>query len=121
MNHWIIAPVILPALLAPLIAFVMRHDIVLARAASSVGTLALLAISVGLTIMAERAREIGARFSVDSRPARGTTVRIEVADGSNPSESDQSDVVDRHEDALGGEGADAHDRSVDVDGGGAVG
>ena len=52
MNHWIIAPVILPALLAPLIAFVMRHDIVLARAASSVGTLALLAISVGLTIMA---------------------------------------------------------------------
>ena len=52
MNHWIIAPVILPALLAPLIAFVMRHDIVLARAASSVGTLVLLAISVGLTIMA---------------------------------------------------------------------
>lgn len=52
MNHWIIAPVILPALLAPLIAFVMRHDIVLARAASSVGTVALAVIAVGLTLVA---------------------------------------------------------------------
>ena len=52
MNHWIIAPVILPALLAPLIAFVMRHDIVLARAASAVGTVALAAIAVVLTVMA---------------------------------------------------------------------
>jgi multicomponent K+:H+ antiporter subunit D len=52
MNHWIIAPVILPALLAPLIAFVMRHDIVVARAASSAGTIALLAIAVGLTVLA---------------------------------------------------------------------
>ena len=38
MNHWIIAPVILPALLAPLIGFVMRHDIMLARVASIAGT-----------------------------------------------------------------------------------
>ncbi|MGC9420189.1 MAG: monovalent cation/H+ antiporter subunit D [Rhodovulum sp.] len=52
MMHWIIAPVVLPALLAPLIAFVMRHDIVLARAASFAGTLALVAISVGLTVLA---------------------------------------------------------------------
>mgnify|MGYP000669297197 CR=1 FL=1 len=52
MNHWIIAPVILPALLAPLIAFVMRHDIVLARAASTVGTVALAIIAVGLTVLA---------------------------------------------------------------------
>ena len=49
MNHWIIAPVVLPALLAPVIAYVMRHDIVLARyAASAAGTVALAAISVGL-------------------------------------------------------------------------
>ncbi|RBI73075.1 monovalent cation/H+ antiporter subunit D [Roseovarius sp. TE539] len=48
MSHWIIAPVILPALLAPIIAFVMRHDITLARAASLAGTIALAAISIGL-------------------------------------------------------------------------
>jgi multicomponent K+:H+ antiporter subunit D len=50
--HWIILPVVLPAVLAPLIGFVMRHDIVLARTASMVGTVALLAIAIGLTIMA---------------------------------------------------------------------
>ncbi|WP_370283197.1 monovalent cation/H+ antiporter subunit D [Pseudooceanicola sp.] len=52
MNHWIIAPVILPAMLAPLIGFVMRHDISLARAASVTGTIFLAAISVGLLILA---------------------------------------------------------------------
>ncbi|WP_101068668.1 monovalent cation/H+ antiporter subunit D [Roseovarius salinarum] len=52
MSHWIIAPVVLPALLAPIIAFVMRHDIVLARAASFTGTVALAAIAVGLTVAA---------------------------------------------------------------------
>ncbi|MDF0601857.1 monovalent cation/H+ antiporter subunit D [Psychromarinibacter sp. C21-152] len=49
MSHWIIAPVVLPALLAPLIAFVMRHDMLLARTASIAGTVALLVISIGLT------------------------------------------------------------------------
>jgi multicomponent K+:H+ antiporter subunit D len=38
--HWIILPVVLPALLAPLIGFVMRHDITLARTASVAGTVA---------------------------------------------------------------------------------
>ena len=52
MNHWIIAPVVLPALLAPIIAFVMRHDLTLARAASVTGTVLLLAIAVGLLIAA---------------------------------------------------------------------
>lgn len=52
MNHWIIAPVVLPALLAPLIAFVMRHDISLARTASIAGTVALVAIALGLTVLA---------------------------------------------------------------------
>ncbi|WP_412505235.1 monovalent cation/H+ antiporter subunit D [Roseovarius sp. SYSU LYC5161] len=52
MSHWIIAPVILPALLAPVIAFVMRHDIPLARSASFAGTLALVAIATGLTVAA---------------------------------------------------------------------
>jgi multicomponent K+:H+ antiporter subunit D len=52
MNHWIIAPVILPALLAPVIGFVMRHDIPLARAASVAGSVALVAIALGLTMLA---------------------------------------------------------------------
>ncbi|RFU11514.1 monovalent cation/H+ antiporter subunit D [Rhodobacteraceae bacterium W635] len=52
MNHWIIAPVILPALLAPVIGFVMRRDIVLARTASLFGSVAVLAIAIGLFIVA---------------------------------------------------------------------
>ncbi|MHA3979067.1 monovalent cation/H+ antiporter subunit D [Halovulum sp. GXIMD14794] len=52
MNHWVIAPVILPALLAPLIGFVMRHDIQLARTASVAGTVALTAIAIGLAALA---------------------------------------------------------------------
>ena len=51
MNHWIIAPVVLPALLAPVIGFVMRHDIVLARTASIFGSIAMLAIAIGLFVM----------------------------------------------------------------------
>ncbi|AHM04115.1 Na(+) H(+) antiporter subunit D [Roseibacterium elongatum DSM 19469] len=52
MMHWIILPVILPAMLAPLIGFVMRHDMTLARTASVAGTSLLLAIAIGLTVMA---------------------------------------------------------------------
>ena len=52
MNHWIIVPVVLPALLAPLIGFVMRHDITLARAASLAGTVALVGVSIGLAALA---------------------------------------------------------------------
>ncbi len=52
MMHWIILPVVLPALLAPLIGYVMRHDLTLARAASVAGTLALCAISLGLVALA---------------------------------------------------------------------
>uniref|UniRef100_UPI003F6C8333 monovalent cation/H+ antiporter subunit D n=1 Tax=Yoonia sp. TaxID=2212373 RepID=UPI003F6C8333 len=52
MMHWIIVPVILPALLAPVIGFVMRHDITLARVASLAGTVALLAVAIGLAVVA---------------------------------------------------------------------
>ncbi|MFY0617562.1 monovalent cation/H+ antiporter subunit D [Shimia sp.] len=52
MNHWIIAPVILPALLAPILSYVMRHDIVLARWASMAGTIALAMIAIGLSLLA---------------------------------------------------------------------
>nr|WP_255670651.1 monovalent cation/H+ antiporter subunit D [Cognatishimia sp. F0-27] len=50
--HWIILPVVLPALLAPLIGFVMRHDITLARVASVAGTVLLVAVAIGLAVMA---------------------------------------------------------------------
>ena len=43
MNHWIIAPVILPALLAPFIVLVMRHDLSLQRVFSTAATAALWA------------------------------------------------------------------------------
>jgi len=49
MMHWLIAPVILPAMLAPILAYVTRHDIVLSRVFSVAGTVALLVISLGLT------------------------------------------------------------------------
>lgn len=52
MIHWIIVPVILPALLAPIIAFVMRQDIILARATSILGVMVLLAVSIGLAMLA---------------------------------------------------------------------
>ncbi len=48
MNHWIIAPVILPALLAPFIVLVMRHDLTLQRIFSTIGTAVLAAISLVL-------------------------------------------------------------------------
>jgi signal transduction histidine kinase len=34
---------------------------------------------LGLTSMAERATELGAALSVDSAPAKGTTIRLELA------------------------------------------
>ena len=52
MNHWIIVPIVLPAMLAPLIGFIMRHDIVLARVASTFGTVLLLGTSVALAMLA---------------------------------------------------------------------
>ena len=50
--HWIILPVILPALLAPIIGFVTRHDITLSRIFSLAGTGLLLAIAIYLTARA---------------------------------------------------------------------
>ena len=48
MTHWIIAPIVLPAVLAPLIVLLARHDLLLARVMSLAGTLALGAIALGL-------------------------------------------------------------------------
>ncbi|WP_246261757.1 hypothetical protein [Azoarcus taiwanensis] len=49
MNHWIILPLLLPALVAPLIALAVRHDIVLARVFSVAS--AVLMLVLGLILM----------------------------------------------------------------------
>lgn len=48
MHHWIIVPVALPAILAPLIILTMRYDLTLQRIFALAGTLALLAVAVAL-------------------------------------------------------------------------
>ncbi|TMV95043.1 monovalent cation/H+ antiporter subunit D [Thioclava sp. BHET1] len=52
MEHWIIAPVVLPAILAPLIVLWMRYDLVTQRVASVVGMLALLTLAIALLVSA---------------------------------------------------------------------
>jgi multicomponent K+:H+ antiporter subunit D len=52
LNHWILMPIMLPALLAPIIVLAMRHDLVLQRIFSIAGTVALFAIALGLTVQA---------------------------------------------------------------------
>ncbi|GGE18954.1 multisubunit potassium/proton antiporter, PhaD subunit [Gemmobacter megaterium] len=52
MNHWIIIPVILPAMVAPLIVLGMRNDLTLQRIASIAATVALLAVSALLLVQA---------------------------------------------------------------------
>ena len=49
MTHWIVAPVILPALVAPFIVLAARYHIGIQRVFSVVGVLALIAIAGGLT------------------------------------------------------------------------
>src|SRR5690606_36977633 len=49
MSHWIILPIVLPAVMAPLIVLAMRHDLVLARIFSMASGVALVAISIALT------------------------------------------------------------------------
>ena len=48
MNHWIIAPVVLPALLAPFIVLAARYHIGIQRVLSLAGVIALVAIAAGL-------------------------------------------------------------------------
>lgn len=51
MNHWIIAPILLPAIMAPILLMGARHDMVLARIFSIASTVALLGIALALTGM----------------------------------------------------------------------
>ncbi|KFE35722.1 monovalent cation/H+ antiporter subunit D [Thioclava atlantica] len=52
MEHWIIAPVVLPAMLAPLIVLWMRYDLVTQRVASIIGMSALLILAIALAVSA---------------------------------------------------------------------
>lgn len=51
MNHWIIAPILLPAIMAPILLMSARYDIVLARVFSLASTIALLGIALALGSM----------------------------------------------------------------------
>ncbi|WP_341213837.1 monovalent cation/H+ antiporter subunit D [uncultured Limimaricola sp.] len=48
MSHWLIIPVVLPAMLAAILVLMVREHIVVQRALSMAGALALTAVAVGL-------------------------------------------------------------------------
>lgn len=50
LNHWIIAPIILPALVAPLMLLAVRHDLLLQRIAGLAATVAMTAIALALFV-----------------------------------------------------------------------
>ncbi|AUH32846.1 monovalent cation/H+ antiporter subunit D [Paracoccus tegillarcae] len=52
MNHWILAPVLLPALFGALIILWMRHDMLLQRTFGIMGTVFLLGVALYLNILA---------------------------------------------------------------------
>src|SRR6056297_1222902 len=52
MNHWIIAPVLLPAVLAAVQTLTMRHHPLLQRVFSLAGVGTVLAVALGLTLHA---------------------------------------------------------------------
>ncbi len=52
MNHWIVAPIVLPAILAPFIIMVLRYHLDLQRIFSVSGVIALLGIALTITAQA---------------------------------------------------------------------
>lgn len=52
MSHWIVAPIVLPAILAPFIIMVLRYHLDLQRIFSVAGTVGLLGIALTLTAQA---------------------------------------------------------------------
>ena len=48
MTHWIVAPIILPALLAPFIVLAARYHLSIQRVLSVAGVIALIALNLGL-------------------------------------------------------------------------
>ncbi|HAW46324.1 MAG TPA: monovalent cation/H+ antiporter subunit D, partial [Roseovarius sp.] len=54
MSHWIIAPVVLPAIMAAILTLAMRHHPTLQRVFSVASCVALLAIALALAVTAAR-------------------------------------------------------------------
>lgn len=52
MNHWIIVPVVLPAILASVMVLSMRNELTLQRVFSVTGALAVLGVTIGLGLQA---------------------------------------------------------------------
>lgn len=52
MQHWIIAPIVVPALVGPIIVLLMRHDLLLQRVAGLASTLGLVGITLALLLAA---------------------------------------------------------------------
>ncbi len=52
MNHWIVAPIVLPAILAPFIIMVLRYHLDLQRIFSVAGVVGLLGIALTITVQA---------------------------------------------------------------------
>jgi len=69
MGHWIIVPVVMPAVVAALIVLVMRHDLVLQRVVSTAAVAALVGVAVALfanagTVQAYRLGDWPAPFGI---------------------------------------------------------
>lgn len=58
LSHWIIAPVVLPAVLAPLIVLAFRRDLILQRVFSTAGTIALLVLALSLLVASAKGPEL---------------------------------------------------------------
>ena len=67
MNHWIILPILLPAVVAPLLAMSVRHDIVLARV-FSLGSTVLLSV-LGIAAIAVASQGETLTYSLGDWPA----------------------------------------------------
>ncbi|MGL4321065.1 MAG: monovalent cation/H+ antiporter subunit D, partial [Paracoccaceae bacterium] len=57
-DHLIILPVVLPAMLAPLIVLAIRHDLAMQRIVALAGTLVLVALSVWLLVTATEGPQV---------------------------------------------------------------
>lgn len=52
MSHWIVVPIVLPSIMAPLLVLAARHDVTLQRVFSVAATLALVVVCIMLTVAA---------------------------------------------------------------------
>ncbi|WP_170605061.1 monovalent cation/H+ antiporter subunit D [Ruegeria arenilitoris] len=67
MNHWIVAPIVLPAILAPFIIMVLRYHLDLQRIFSVAGVVGLLGIA--LTITAQASGDVIQVYELGNWPA----------------------------------------------------